>query len=89
MQAEHKEASGAAIPRLNNVLPKIPVIKNASGTLIKIVAKRLFAIEKAVCPQPLKNAFKQNTKGTIISSKLKDLRYDAPSLITFASDENI
>lgn len=85
MVTAQTDAIGAAIPRLKRVLPNISVIKNASGTLIKSVAARLFAIENAVRPQPLKNAFKQNAKGTIIKSKLKDLRYEAPSFITFES----
>ena len=71
---EQIEATGAATPRLKRDFPNIPVIKNAKGTRTKSVAIRLFAIENAVWPQPLKKAFKQNANGTIIKSKLKDFR---------------
>lgn len=71
---EQIDATGAATPRLNKVLPNIEVIINARGTLIKSAARRLFAMENQVCPHPVKKAFVQNTKGTIIKSKLKDFR---------------
>ena len=64
MTIDTAEASGAASPISNSVAHDVRLNSQATGTRTRKVESRLFDIENAACPQPLKKPLRQNMKQT-------------------------
>ena len=67
-------ASGAAKPTEKRLAPSMPLSIQVAGTRTAKAEKMLFAMVKAVLPQPLKKPLRQKTKQTRMQSELNDLR---------------